>query len=227
MNRSKPFLEVFITVIVFILLHNQILLLLSNISSLLREDNRVLLDKTMYEQKIESLERQLFEYESSYENLSIYSQSNYILSKIALRDVYDFYDYLIITPNTRVSKGSAVINESGLVGIVKDADSKSAKVSLISGKEKISVKIASSYGIMNGYDKKSKELIVRNINNYENIEVGASVMTSGLSNIDGDILIGSVSKVEKDGIENIVYVKPSVDLDNLNYLYVINKWYYY
>ena len=131
MNRSKPFLEVFITVIVFILLHNQILLLLSNISSLLREDNRVLLDKTMYEQKIESLERQLFEYESSYENLSIYSQSNYILSKIALRDVYDFYDYLIITPNTRVSKGSAVINESGLVGIVKDANSKNAKVSLI------------------------------------------------------------------------------------------------
>lgn len=223
MNKNKPFLEIFIFVITFILLHNQILILLSNVSTLLRENNKDVLDKTMYEQKIESLERQLFEYESSYENMSIYSQSNYILSKIAIREIYDFYDYLIITPNSKVNKSSAVINEKGFVGIVKESDTKSAKVTLITGKEKISVKIASSYGLINGYDKKNKELIVRNINNYENIEIGENVVTSGLSNIDGDILVGNVSRVEKEGIENIVYVTPSVDFDNLNYLYVINK----
>jgi len=221
--KNRTYLGLFIGLITFILLHNPILIGLSNISSILRKDNRITLDEKMYKIKIEKLEKQILEYESAYKNIKIYDTSSYILSKIALRDIYDFYNYIIITPESKVNSGSAVISENGLVGIIKDTDTVTAKVSLLTSGEKVSVKINNSYGLIDDYDKKDKLLIAHNINNYEQIKEGDIVETSGLSTLDGGINIGEVKKIEEKGIEKIVYVKPSVDFDNLNYLYVVNK----
>lgn len=227
MNKVKPYLGLIIGLIIFILLSNNIYILFANVFSLFRVDNRYELDKYMYEEKIENIEKQLLEYEQAYNSFTLYDSSTYILAKTSIRDIYDFYNYIIIVPSYKINKNSAVINEKGLVGIVKEINNNTAKVALLTSGEKISVKVGSSYGLLDGYDKKDKLLIVRNINNYENIEKDMVVTTSGLSKIDEGIDIGYVKKTELKGIERIVYVKSYVDFDDLNYLYVLNKWYLY
>lgn len=223
MNKVKPYLGLIIGLIIFILLSNNIYILFANVFSLFRVDNRYELDKYMYEEKIENIEKQLLEYEQAYNSFTLYDSSTHILAKTSIRDIYDFYNYIIIVPSYKINKNSAVINEKGLVGIVKEINNNTAKVALLTSGEKISVKVGSSYGLLDGYDKKDKLLIVRNINNYENIEKGMVVTTSGLSKIDEGIDIGYVKKTELKGIERIVYVKSYVDFDDLNYLYVLNK----
>jgi len=196
---------------------------LSNVFTLFREDNKNNLEVSSYKEKIEVLEKEISEYESSLESLKIYDGSSHVLAKIALRDGYDFYDTLIVSTDSLVKKGSAVMNEDGLVGIVSDANKKTAKVEMITKPLKVSVKVGEYYGVMDYYNLEDRLFIVHNINNYANIEVGSEVVTSGLSKIDGDIKIGTVSKIEKSSVETLVYVKPYVDFDHLNYLMVVNK----
>lgn len=223
MNREKAYFGLFLGLVVFIILHKNFLILLGNVETFFRKDNSIELEQKKYNSKIEDLERQILEYEKSYNNLKIYEPSTYVLAKISLREIYDFYDFMMVSTDTLVTKGSAVINEDGLVGIVKDVDGKIAKIGLLTGKEKVSVRIAASYGLIDGYSKEEKMLIVRNINNYEKIAEGDIVETSGLNDIPGGLKIGSVQKIELKGIEKIIYVKSFVDFDNLNYLYIVSK----
>ena len=223
MSRFKPCSLIIFILILFILFHNALLIGLSNISSLFRENNYDILKEESYIEKIDYLEKKLASYESSLENLKIYDGQNYVLSKIALRDIYRFYNYLVVTTDSKVSEGDAVINEKGLVGIVESSNKTTAKVKLLTGNASISVKVDSSYGLLDEYDAENNLLIIHNINNYKEINEGSPVYTSGLSNIDEGLYIGKVYKTEKKGIEQIVYVKSEVDFDNLNYLYIITK----
>ena len=65
--------------------------------------------------------------------------------------------------------------------------------------------------------------LINNINNYEKINIGDTVTTSGLSNLPDNIYIGKVSEIKMKGIEQLVYVKSDVNFDNLNYLYVLDS----
>lgn len=223
MSKIKSLVNIIIIIMLFLILHNAIVVFSANIFSNFRENNLDELTIESYENKITSLEKSLSEYERTIDNFKIYEHDSYVLGKIALRDVYDFYDILEISTKFPVEKGSAVINEKGLVGIVSSSNKNTAKVELITGKTKISVKVGSSYGILNGYDKKENLLFIRNINNYEKIEDGSLVTTSGLEKIEEGLKIGNVLRTEKNGIEQIVYVTPIVDFSRLNYLMVIDK----
>jgi rod shape-determining protein MreC len=222
MNKVSKFASVILILFAFILLQNNIISFLGNIASLFRENNQNSLEITAYKEKIESLEKELADYQSTLNNLEIYNDNEYILSKIAIRNMYDFYDYLIVSTDSMVTTGAPVINEDGLVGIVESRNKKTAKIKLITSSS-ISVKVSSSYGQLDEYDKQSGLLIIHNINNYKEINEGDEVLTSGLTEIVEGIPIGTVQKVEKKGIEQVVYVKPFADFDNLNYLYVINS----
>lgn len=223
MNKIRPFIYCIIILFAFLILHNVIMTGFANIGTIFRNNNLNDLTIESYKTKIESLEKTLSEYELSQGTLNIFDSSTYILSKIALRDVYEFYDYLVISTKSRIKEGDAVINEKGLVGLVESANQATAKVTLLTGKVKLSVKIGESYGILDNYDKKENLLIVHNINNYQNIEIGSEVLTSGMQNIDNDLKIGTVERIDREGVEQIIYVKPYVDFNNLNYLMVIDK----
>ncbi len=208
---------------VTVIFSKSIVVLFGNITSLFRKNNLQVLNDEMYKIKIENIESELASYERAYANYKIYDSPSYILAKTSIRKIYDFYDYIIITPTSKVNESSCVINESGLVGVVKSSTDKTAKVTLLTGIKNLSVRVSSSYGLLTDYDKKNKLLIVKNINNYENIEVGDKVYTSGLEGIQDNLLIGEVVKTKLEGVERIVYVKSSVDFDNINYVYVINR----
>jgi len=223
MNDIKKILGIILILFSFILLYNPFMIAFANITTIFRKDNSIELKDTVYQQKINNLEETIAEYERALESLKIYDNSTFVLSKVGIRNIYDFYDFLIISTDTKVNNGAAVVNENGLIGLIKESNKNTAKVELITGDISLSVQINGSYGILNGYDKDTGLFLVHNINNYKDVNVGDEVLTSGFQKIDKNILVGYVSKVENDGIENLLYIKPSVDFNNINYLMVINK----
>lgn len=223
MNRPKPIVNIILILFLFIALHNAIVIGTSNLMTIFREDNKEMVELETLKRENEQLKQTMAEYEKSLANLSIYEGENRILAKIALRNIYEFYNFLTISTEDMVSKGNAVLNEDGLVGIVEDANKFTAKVKLLTGDVKVSVKIGENYGLLDEYDHTTECFLIHNIDHLKNIELDTEVVTSGLQDIGADIKIGRVVKTETKGVEEIVYVKPYVDFNNLNYLVVLEK----
>lgn len=221
MNRRKSILVVLISILCLIIFHNNIITLISNISSIFRKDNRLDLVTNTYKLRVDNLSREISEYESN-SNLDISKDRSLILAKVSLRNIYDIYDYLVISTSSMVGDNKAVLNEKGLVGITDASSKENAKVRLLTGKNKVSVKINNTYGLLGNYDKKTKLFKMNNLSNYEKIKKGDVVTTSGLNEIPGNIYVGRVVKTKKEGFKEIVYVKSDVDFNDLNYLYVAN-----
>ncbi|MCI8497820.1 MAG: rod shape-determining protein MreC [Bacilli bacterium] len=222
MNKMRPALNIVAVLFLFIITHNAIMTALGNTLSFFRENNRKVLYDVTLKRENEHLKQIISEYEKSMANLKIYEDHPHVLGKIAIRNIYDFYDFLIIAVDNKVENNSLVLNEHGLVGIVEDSNKTTAKVKLLTGKIKLSVKIGETFGMLDLYDKTNKEFIIHNIDNYKKIEIGTEVTTSGLQEIAADIPIGKVKRTEQKGVEQIVYVEPFVDFDSLNYLMVLS-----
>ena len=158
------------------------------------------------------------------QTLDIAKDNNYIITKVLYRNIYDFKEELTIYKGKdyNINNKSAVVNNDGLVGIIKHSYKSKSIVQLITNKNtEISVKINNSYGILKS---NNRGLYVSNITNNEIINNGDAVYTSGIGNLPGGILIGYVNDIKYDklGIEQVLYIKPSVNLDNLDYLMVIS-----
>lgn len=163
------------------------------------------------------LENQLLKKE-----LNELSNTNYeegIIAKVILRDMYSFYDELVINVGSKdnINIYDSVICNGSLVGIVTKVNDKTSNVKLISSNYNISVKIGNTYGNLN-------KGIVTMIDKYSDISVGDLVYTSGLDNILSDIYIGKVKDVslDEDGLSNKVIIEYE-DNCNLNYVYVVGK----
>lgn len=149
---------------------------------------------------------------------------SYVLSKVLYHNIYDFYNELTILKGSKdnIHKGDAVINESGLIGVIKKVSNNNSIVTLITSKNsEISVAVNNSYGILKYIDNK---LVITSINNYEDIEIGDIVYTSGIGFLPKGLKIGEITKVTHNtmGVEKKVVVTSYVDFDNLNYIAVLN-----
>ena len=219
----KRLLTAISILLILVILHNPLVYALANVQTFFRENNKSDAYFEAYRNRIDQLERELSTYERAQENLKLYDRSSYILAKIAIRNIYDLYDYLVVNTDALVEEGNAVLNEDGLVGFVEEANKMTAKVSLLTSGLKTSVKVGENYGILSEYDREKGEFVVHNIDNYKVVNVGEEVLTSGLQNTTAGLKIGRVSSVQVQGIENVVRVKPYVDFDNLNYLIIEAK----
>lgn len=148
---------------------------------------------------------------------------DYVISRVKYRDVLDFTDEFQIFKgrNDNLEEGMAVINDKGLIGTIKTVDKSISKVELISNKNSnISVRINNVYGILKYEDNK---LIVSNITNYSEINIGDKIYTSGIGNLPGEIYVGTVKNINLSnlGIEQIVLVDAAVDFNNISYLMIV------
>lgn len=153
-----------------------------------------------------------------------YRDYNTIYSRVVLRDIYAFYEKIIINKGSSdgIKKQDLVINEKGVIGVISKVAKNSSEVLLLTNSNiSLSVKINDSYGMLTSYDEK---IIVKNIKLDKEIKIGDLVYTSGLTNIPGDILIGKVSTTNKDDLEleYIIDVESISHLQNINYVAVIS-----
>lgn len=137
------------------------------------------------------------------------NEFSYVIGKVKYRDLYKFNEEIVIDVRD-VSKGAAVVNSEGLVGIVV---SNKGNVKLLTSTYNVSVSIGECYGnLSNGsVDMVDKEC---------NVREGDKVYTSGLGNIVKGIYVGSVSKVDNDSLGLVLDIN-LIDNSNLNYVGVI------
>lgn len=156
-------------------------------------------------------------------NINFNSSLNLNISKVMYRDIYDYNNYITIYKgsNDNLVKNMAVINEFGLVGIIDKVNKNNSIVKLITNIDSnISVKINNNFGILKVSNNK---LIVSDISNYNDINIGDKIYTSGLGNVIGDLYVGEVSDISLNStnIEKIITVKSNVDFNNIKYIAVV------
>lgn len=81
-------------------------------------------------------------------------------------------------------------------------------------------------GIITGYDEKSGDLILGELNTDTDIKKGDDVVTSGLGGMTPKgLLIGKVASVKKDdyGLANSVYLTPAASLNDVTVVTVISR----
>ena len=148
---------------------------------------------------------------------------NIVYSKVIFQDIYDFYNKITILKGTsdNLKKGDIVLNEDGVIGVISTPYNSYSEVSLLTNPNiNLSVKINNSYGILKSSDNK---IIIENVLVNNPLKEGDKVYTSGLTDIKGGLLIGTIKKIEVDdlGLEYKIEVNPSASLYNLNYLGVL------
>lgn len=154
---------------------------------------------------------------------SIYN-SNYINTVVIYKDIYNYMNEITIRGG--LDKGlfnNPVIYDNTLVGFIKKVNKNSSIVSLITNKDsKVSVIINDEIGLL---DYVNNQLVVRNINNYGNVNIGDYVYTSGLGNIKENIFIGEVKDIVLDNknIEKKIIVDYKLNIKDIDYVTVIKE----
>ena len=213
----KKYKDYIILLIVFLLI-----IFGSNINAFLRSFDNNLNSDNINNNYCTSLENDYNEL-LKINDFKITSELNLVVSKVMLRDIYEFSDTLTIYKGTNagIKEGNAVITDKGLIGVVSKVNKESSVVELITNKSSnISVRIGSSYGILNMQDN---SLIVSDLSMYDDVFIGEEVYTSGIGNLPGDIYIGNVIDIKANNteIEKILEVSPVVDLSMINYVMVV------
>lgn len=186
-------------------------------------DNTDNLMSSIYDEKLKYYQN---EYEEMQKLLNIeVLDYQAIYSKVILRDIYAFYDEITIGKGSHdgVSKGDLVVNEKGVIGLVKSVNKHTSIVELLTNSNiELSVKINQSYGILTSVDN---EIIVKNVKLDDEIKVGDFVTTSGLTSVPGEILVGKVSEIKTDtlGLEYILEVDAVAYLQDISYVAVLGE----
>lgn len=170
-------------------------------------DNEMILKENMFLKK-ELSDLSDFKLNSSY----------FYVSKVLYRDVYSFYDEIVISNKDKnIKNGDAVVNENGLVGIVYKYNNNVAYAKLLTSDYNVSVVIGDVYGNLNNG-------VITMLNKYSDIKVGDLVYTSGFGEVEKGLLVGKVSDVlyDKDKLGKEVLVE-LIDNDYLNYVGIVRK----
>lgn len=130
-----------------------------------------------------------------------------------------------------IEKNMAVMTSQGLIGKVILTTPYTSTVELLSTQNpnyRVSAAIVGQeeiFGLIEGYDEKRKELILKRIASDFDVKKGQKVTTSGLGGIfPKGILIGEVTEVTTDdyGLTKLAYVKPAANFSILDHV-IISK----
>ena len=213
MIKKNWFIIAILLIFIFFLSKDHLLGFISNTKDL---------QEFIYDTKLEYYKEEYMEMQS----LLNIPESDYEVTygKIILRDIYEFYDEITINVGTSsgIKVQDLVINELGVIGVIKEAHKNSSVVELLTNKDmELSVRVGSSYGILSSKDEK---IIIKNIKLNETIKEGDTVYTSGLTSIPKDIKIGRIKSISKDNLEleYILEVESLSRLEDINYVAILS-----
>nr|WP_263325561.1 rod shape-determining protein MreC [Neobacillus sp. Marseille-Q6967] len=131
-----------------------------------------------------------------------------------------------------IKKNMAVVTAHGLIGKVKTVNQFSSTVQLLSAmdpKNRISAIVQGDtnvFGLVEGYDKEKKALLVKAIPSGTEIKKGQNVITSGMGGVFPlGLQIGKVIEVTPDqyGLNQTALVEPGADFYDLENVIVIKR----
>lgn len=148
------------------------------------------------------------------------------VSKVYLRDPFTFFNEITILKGKEedISLSSAVLKDNALIGIITSTSNHTSKVRLLTNTDtSISVKIKDTYGILT--TNKLEENWINNLTKDIELQEGDKIYTSGLTEVPGNIFIGTIAEINKDqlGLTQSIKVRREADLNDLNYVTIMTK----
>lgn len=158
----------------------------------------------------------------------------YIPSEITNHNMLLWYNKVEInSKNKNIKKKLAVINSDGLIGFVSKTSKSVCEVNLITSIDEnnmLSVSIKTNdkdiNGVLKSFDKKTGLFKVVDVIEKNEIKKGDKVILSGYDKTSyNGLLVGEVYKEEISnyGLTKTVWVKSSVDFNNLMYVIVVGE----
>ena len=202
-RKNKYFFRILslFLIIAFIILSNYIF-------NYLKYNNKEIVEIATLEKELDILRNEVKSLDKSKK-----INSDYVIARVVLRDIHEFYKEIVINVGSdKVNVGDVVVNEEGLIGLVDKVNKETAIVKLLSSGFSLSVQVDETYGNLNG-DK------VDLLDKYSTLKEGDIITTSGLTNIPKGIYVGKIKEVKMD--ENNLGQELKVELvDNSDLIYV-------
>ena len=180
-----------------------------------------------------SLEKEIQELKETLELNKTLTEYSPVNATILSRNKSYWFNTITIDKGKKdgIKENMAVVTRNGLIGKISKVSKTSSEVKLITSDDlnfKVSIAIKTNeidnFAILNGYDNKTKLIKATGIDKTTNINVGDSVLTSGLGEFfPAGIYIGTVEKIEKDkyNISKTAYVKLSQNFSDIHYVTVL------
>ena len=162
-------------------------------------------------------------------------ENEYINATIISRNLGFWYDKVTIDKGSTsgIQENQAVITSDGLIGRVISVSYFTSDIKLLTSSDinqKVSVKIKIEddyvYGLLTGYNTKTKEFILEGIAGNKEIPIHSEVTTPGLGDIfPSGILIGYVNNITKDHFDlaRTLTVTSNVDFEGVSYVTVLKR----
>lgn len=183
----------------------------------------------------ENLESEIQKLKDTLELNTVLSDTVFLNATIVTRNIGYWYDEITIDKGSKngVTKDMAVVTSKGLIGKVVKVSNYSSTVKLLSSDsfgDKVSVKIKSGddyiYGLITSYDKETNTYAVEGISENVDIEKGATVVTTGMSDVfPSGIQVGTVKGFTTDNFDlsKLVEVEASVNYDDIDYVTILKR----
>ena len=153
-------------------------------------------------------------------NYNMVDKYNYKLARLTYMSNYNAINFNINKGSEdQVKVGDAVINNDGVIGIVKEVSNNTSSVINLKGINNLSIDIDNNIGTLKYYN--GEYFIVDDISS--DISVNSEVYTSTYGSIKEKLFVGIVNNVENIDGKKIIYIKKNVDFNNINYLYVVTS----
>lgn len=181
----------------------------------------------------ESLEKEIEELKKALELNKTLTEYEPINATILSRNKSYWFQTITIDKgkSSGIKENMAVITKEGFIGKITKVSNYSSEVKLITANDKafkVSITIKTNgvdtFAVMNGYDKKSGLLMASGIDKTAKINVGDSVLTSGLGEMfPSGIYIGTIEKIEEDkyNLSKSVTIKTLQNFNEIHYVTVL------
>ena len=167
------------------------------------------------------------------ESLSEYTT---VHATVIARNPDQWMESLVINvgANEGIQKNMSVMSGNGLIGRIIEVNPTSSKVLLLSNEQSndgkvaasIQIKSGSANGIISGYDRKTKEYLMTQVDPTVSVAAGDLVQTSGLGGVTpSSLLIGEVTEAKMDdyGLFQTVRIKPAGEMTDIRFVTVIKR----
>lgn len=202
-------------ILLFLIIYKGLFInIVSNINTLVtKRNNNELTEINLLKQENKKLTNDIEEItklKNTYNN-------DYKLTRLSYRLTYTDNEFFIT--GSEYKPNDLLINEHGLVGMIKEIKNDYSIATTIKNIKNLSININNAFGTISSFD--GEYFIANNLSNYDEVHINDAVYTSKVGEINNIILVGYVNKIEEHEVSKTIYIKSNVDFNNLNYLYVI------
>lgn len=200
--------------------------------SLINENARLRMQLSSYrtvDTLKDTLVKQIMPVTDTLKHIVRYAEYKYYTAHVINNSVSAPNNYITINRGTSsgIRNGMAVITGSGAVGKVVHVSAKFASViSVLSIRQPVSAKLKDgTYGYITWDGESPDVLVMKDVAQQIRVKKGDSVFTTDYSFFPADVLIGTIYNIEviKKNNMQLLYVHPSVNFRNLQYVYVVDN----